>query len=75
MAASLMVGCSFVADSRFELDEPVAPVAVCVSSSRASTTRSGDWASRMHCSSNALRSTSWRSKSGNTAEGRRVACA
>eukprot|EP00965_Chrysotila_dentata_P142341 4706073-Pleurochrysis_carterae.AAC.1 len=29
----------------------------------------------MHCSTSAFRSTSWRSKSGNIAEGRRVACA
>eukprot|EP00965_Chrysotila_dentata_P054149 1797035-Pleurochrysis_carterae.AAC.1 len=73
MAASWMVGCSFVVDSRLELDEPVALVAVCVSSSRALTTCSGNWASRMHCSTSALQSASWCSRSGNTAERRQVA--
>eukprot|EP00965_Chrysotila_dentata_P031883 1063393-Pleurochrysis_carterae.AAC.1 len=75
IAASLMVGCSLDVRSRLGLDDPVELAVAWVSSSKASTTCSGDCASRMHCCTSALRSASWRSKSGNIAEGRRAACA
>eukprot|EP00965_Chrysotila_dentata_P172359 5688516-Pleurochrysis_carterae.AAC.3 len=65
-----MVGCSLVTDSRPGLDDHVAFVAVWVSSNKASTICSGDRASRMHCSTSALRSAKWRSRSGSTAESR-----